>query len=125
MAMISLRTELESADRLDRQRRELTRYYLSAIEICAKYAIEVPTETNPVKAEATGARASQLKPQEALQAAVQLSSLYNALLQDASPEALAHSLVDFENCIRGHSEALRDALAGANQDVRLVLELLR
>jgi diguanylate cyclase (GGDEF)-like protein len=122
--MISLRTELESADRLDRQKRELTYYYLSAIEICAKHAIEVPTEP-PAKAEATGARASQLKPQEALQAAVQLKALYNALLQDDSPDALASSLVDFENCIRGHSAALRASLAGANQDVRLVLELLR
>ena len=123
--MISLRTELESADRLDRQKRELIRYYLSAIEICAKHAIEVPTDAGPSTTQPAGVRASQLKPHEAQQAATQLKALYNALLRDDSPDALARSLVDFENCMHGYSDALRGALAGANQDVRLVLELLR
>lgn len=90
-----------------------------------EHAVEVPTGTNPAKTEATGARASQLKPPEARQAAVQLKALYNTLLQDDSPDALASSLVDFESCIRRHSDALRASLAGANQGVRLVLEWLR
>jgi len=123
--MISLRNELDNADRLDRQRRELTRYYLSAIEICAKHAVDVPADTPPSEAGPTGATASQLKPREALQAAARLKALYNALIQDDSPEALARGLAEFEKCMHGYSDALRGALAGANQDVRLVLELLR
>ncbi|MGA7409864.1 MAG: diguanylate cyclase [Bryobacteraceae bacterium] len=123
--MISLRSELESADRLDRQKRELIRYYLSAIEICAKHAVEVPTDTSPSNTEAAAVRSNQLKPNEAQQATAHLKALYNALLQDDSPDALARSLVGFENCMNDYSDTLRGALAGANQDVRLVLELLR
>ena len=125
MAIISLRSELESADRLERQKRELTRYYLTAIEICAKYAVEVPAEMSFSRTEPPGAAASPIEPREAQQAAAQLKTLHEALLRDDSPEALARSVVDFERCIRSYSDALRNALACANQDVRLVLGLFR
>lgn len=123
--MISLRSELETADRLELQKRELIRYYLCAIEICAKHAIEVPSDAIPAKTEPAGLRTSQFKPREAQQAAAQLKALYDSLVGDNSPEALAGSLADFEKCMHGYSDVLRGALAGANQDVKLVLEFLR
>jgi hypothetical protein len=111
--MISLRSELEAADRLDRQKQELTRYYLSAIEICAKHAIEVPTDGEHQEAVST-ATVTPPKPREARQAGAQLKALHNALLQDDSPDAITRSLAEFETCMNSYSHALRGALAGAH-----------
>jgi diguanylate cyclase (GGDEF)-like protein len=120
--MISLRSALEGADRLGQQKSELVRYYTSAIEIFSRHAIEVPADT-PSANSAANRNAS--KSQEAQQAAAQLKALHDALLKDDSSESLDTSLAAFENCVRGYSDGLRSALAGAKQDVRLVLELLR
>ncbi len=115
--MISLRQALEGADSLAQQKRKLLGYYLSAIEICSKHAVEIPQECKAASMEAENL-------QDAQRTAAQLKALHDALVADSSSESLDGSLAKFENFVSGYSDNLRCAIAGANQDVRLALELL-
>ena len=115
--MISLRQALEGADSLAQQKRKLIGYYLSAIEICSKHAVEIPKGDKVANAEVESV-------QDAQRTTAQLKALHDALVADSSSESLDGSLAKFESFVSGYSHNLRSAIAGANQDVRLALELL-
>jgi diguanylate cyclase (GGDEF)-like protein len=106
--MISIGKEVRQAEQKEKERQDLLGFYLSALQLSAKHALDTPGRSTYV---------------------AELRRLCEGLSRDSSPALLRRSLEDFERCLAEYCTSLErslgEGLSGNAREIRAVLGLLK